>query len=52
MNDKGSILKHNRHILHSRVLGEVVLCVIDPFNQILGWCGYKGKQQLQATVFP
>lgn len=49
---KKSIIKHDKRVLKSRVLGYTTLFVIDPFNTILDSFGYKERQKTQLNVAP
>ncbi|NDP27210.1 MAG: DUF3943 domain-containing protein [Flavobacterium sp.] len=49
---KKSIVKHDKKVLKSRVLGITTLFFIDPFNTILDGFGYKQKVKTQMSVAP
>lgn len=49
---KKSIVKHDRKVLNSKVLGTTTLFLIDPFNTILDGFGYKERQSTQLNVAP
>jgi hypothetical protein len=49
---KKSIVKHNKNVLKSRVLGITTLFFIDPFNSILDGFGYKKKVKTQMSIAP
>jgi hypothetical protein len=49
---KKEILKHDKRVLHSKVLGVASLLLMDPFNTILDGFGYKQKVKTQVTVSP
>jgi hypothetical protein len=49
---KKSIVKHDKKVLKSRVLGITTLFLIDPFNTILDGFGYKEKVKAQMSVAP
>jgi hypothetical protein len=49
---KKSILKHDKKVLNSKVLGYTTLFVIDPFNTILDGFGYKDQRTTQLNVAP
>ena len=49
---KKSIIRHQKKVLNSRVLGITSLLVIDPFNTILDGFGYKEKVKTQMNIAP
>ena len=49
---KKSIVKHDKKVLKSRVLGITTLFFIDPFNTILDGFGFKEKVKAQMSVAP
>jgi hypothetical protein len=49
---KKSIVRHNKKILKSKVLGYTALFLIDPFNTILDGFGYKSKEKAQMNIAP
>lgn len=49
---KKSILKHDKRILKSKVLGVTTLILIDPFNTFLDACGYEQKVKPQMNIAP
>lgn len=44
---KREIVKHEKRVLKSRVLGTACLIIIDPFNGLLNKEGYKSKNKIQ-----
>ncbi len=48
---KKAIQKNHNRILGCRFAGEAAMFLMDPFNQILDWCGYKGVNA-QANLAP
>ncbi len=49
---KKSIMRHDKKVLKSKVLGTTALFLIDPFNTILDGFGYKAKQNSQLNLAP
>jgi hypothetical protein len=49
---KKSILKHDRKVLNSKVLGYTSLLLMDPFNTLLDSFGYKERQKVQLNIAP
>jgi hypothetical protein len=49
---KKSILRHDRKVLKSKILGYTTLFLMDPFNTILDGFGYKEKIKTQMNVAP
>jgi hypothetical protein len=49
---KKSILKHDRKVLNSKVLGYTSLLLMDPFNTLLDSFGYKERQKAQLNIAP
>jgi hypothetical protein len=49
---KKSIIKHDKKVLKSRVLGITTLFLMDPFNTILDGFGYKEKVKTQMNIAP
>lgn len=49
---KKSIIKHDRKVLNSKVLGYTSLLVMDPFNTLLDSFGYKERQKTQLNLAP
>ena len=49
---KKSILKSDKKILKSKVLGVTALILMDPFNTFLDACGYKQKVKPQMNIAP
>jgi hypothetical protein len=49
---KKSIIRHDKKVLNSRVLGITSLFVIDPFNTVLEGLGYKEKVKTQMNIAP
>ena len=45
---KGNIIRNERKVLNSRILGGTSLFLMDPFNQILDGLGYKTKNKIQS----
>ncbi len=43
---KGKVIRNDKKILNSKVLGGVVLFLIDPFNMVLDGFGYKTKNKM------
>ncbi len=48
---KKAIVKNDSEILNSKILGGTALLLMDPFNQILDWCGYK-EPLLKSSIAP
>lgn len=46
---KKEIVKHDRRILKSRVLGITTLFLMDPYNTILDGCGYQSKKKVETS---
>jgi hypothetical protein len=51
-NIKKLIMKHDKRILGSKLLGAATLLFIDPFNTILDGVGYKQKVNTQLNLSP
>ena len=51
-NIKKVIMKHDKRILGSRLLGAATLLFMDPFNTILDGAGYKKKVNTQFNISP
>lgn len=49
---KKSIMKHDKRILKSKVLGITTLFLMDPFNTILDGIGYKDKYNTSMSIAP
>ncbi len=49
---KKSILKHDKKVLKSKILGLTTLFLIDPFNTVLDGFGYKEKVKTQMNIAP
>lgn len=49
---KKSILKHDKKVLKSKVLGLTSLFLMEPFNTILDGFGYKEKVKTQMNIAP
>ena len=49
---KKSILKHDKKVLKSKVLGITTLFLIDPFNTVMDGFGYKEKVKTQMNIAP
>jgi hypothetical protein len=49
---KKAIQKNHNRILGSRFAGETIMFLVDPFNQILDWCGYRSTNNAQANFAP
>ena len=51
---KGMIVRNDRRVLNSKVLGGACLIVMDPFNQFLDAVGVKTKHKVQtfSTIMP
>ncbi|HEU4789756.1 MAG TPA: DUF3943 domain-containing protein, partial [Flavobacterium sp.] len=49
---KKSILKHDKKVLNSKVLGYTSLFLIDPFNTLLDSFGYKDQRTTQLNLAP
>lgn len=49
---KKSIMKHDKRILKSKVLGITTLFLMDPFNTILDGIGYQDKYSTTVTIAP
>jgi len=49
---KKKIVKHDKRVLNSRLLGITTLFIIDPFNTVLDGLGYKEKVKTQMTIAP
>lgn len=49
---KKSILRHDKKILKSKVLGYTALVLMDPFNTILDGFGYQPKVKTQMNIAP
>ncbi|WP_116797983.1 DUF3943 domain-containing protein [Flavobacterium sp. 103] len=49
---KKSILRHDKKVLNSKVLGYTSLFIIDPFNTLLDSFGYKDQRATQLSVAP
>jgi hypothetical protein len=49
---KKSILRHDKKVLKSKVLGYTTLLLMDPFNTILDGFGYKEKVKTQMNITP
>jgi len=45
---KGSIIRNDRRILNTRVLGITAMLLMDPMNEILNGLGYKTKNKIQT----
>ncbi len=46
---KREIVKRDRRILKSRVLGITTLFLMDPYNTILDGCGYQSKKKVETS---
>lgn len=46
---KGKVVKNDRRVLNSRLLGTTSLILMDPINEITDLLGYKTKHKVQAT---
>jgi len=44
---KGNIIRSDRRVLNSRIIGGTALFIMDPFNMILDGLGYKTKHKMQ-----
>jgi hypothetical protein len=51
-NIKKVIMKHDRRVLGSKLLGAATLLFMDPFNTILDGVGYKQKVNTQLNISP
>lgn len=49
---KKSIMKHDKRILKSKILGITTLFLMDPFNTILDGVGYKDNNNTSMTIAP
>jgi hypothetical protein len=49
---KKSIVKHDRKVLNSKLLGYTSLFLMDPFNTLLDSFGYKERQKAQLNIAP
>ncbi len=51
---KGNIIKNDRRVLNSKILGGTSLFIMDPFNMMLDGLGYKTKHKMQtySTIAP
>lgn len=51
---KGSIIRNDRKVLNSKILGGTSLFIMDPFNMLLDGFGYKTKNKMQtySSVMP
>lgn len=49
---KKSIMKHDKRIMKSKVLGVTALFLMDPFNTILDGIGYQDKYTTTVTIAP
>ncbi|WP_310558167.1 DUF3943 domain-containing protein [Flavobacterium sp.] len=49
---KKSILKHDKKVLRSKILGMTSLFLMDPFNTILDGFGYKDRVKTQMNIAP
>ena len=49
---KKNIIRHNRKVLKSKILGTTTLLLIDPFNTLLDGLGYKERPNTQVNVTP
>lgn len=45
---KGNIIRNERRILNSKLIGNTTLFIIDPFNEILDVLGYKTKNKIET----
>lgn len=45
---KGRIIRNDSRVLNSRFLGNTSLFIMDPFNEILDFLGYKTKNKIDA----
>ena len=51
---KGKIIRNERNVLNSYILGRITLFVMDPFNELLDMFGYKtkNKKQIYSSIVP
>jgi hypothetical protein len=49
---KKSIMRNDRKVLNSKVLGYTSLLIMDPFNTLLDSFGYKERQKTQLNIAP
>ncbi len=51
---KGKIVRNEKRVLNSKFLGISSLIIMDPFNELLGFMGYKTKNKMQtySTIAP
>ena len=45
---KGNIIRNDKKVLNSKILGYTSLFIIDPFNEIIDSFGYKTKNKIQT----
>jgi hypothetical protein len=51
-NVKKQIMKHDKRVLGSKILGAASLLFLDPFNTILDGAGYKQKVKTKVNITP